>query len=111
MVGAGPGGCLAALSARRNGADTLLIERESFLGGMMTGGFVNSLYGFRLTKNYVNYIPTNSWETPLLVKGMSLELVKRLQKAGGTIDRGHYGDPSQREVFDPEIMKQAYSMI
>ena len=33
VVGAGPAGCLAALSARRNGADVLLIERESYLGG------------------------------------------------------------------------------
>ena len=32
VVGGGPAGCAAALSARRNGADTLLIERESYLG-------------------------------------------------------------------------------
>ena len=48
VLGGGPAGCLAALAARRNGADTLLIERASFLGGMLTGGYVNSMFGFRL---------------------------------------------------------------
>ena len=56
VVGGGPAGCLAALSARRNGANTLLIERESYLGGMITGGFVHSLHGFRHSKNYMNLI-------------------------------------------------------
>jgi hypothetical protein len=106
VVGAGPAGCLAALAARRNGADTLLIERDSYLGGMMTGGFVNSMFGFRLNRDYVRYIPTSSWETPLLVNGISLDLVTRLQKERGTLDQHHPGDPSQREIFDPEIMKQ-----
>jgi hypothetical protein len=106
VVGSGPAGCLAALAARRNGADTLLIERESCLGGMMTGGFVNSMLGFRLNKDYVKYVPTSSWETPRLVNGISLEVVNRLQRKCGTLDQGHPGDPSQRELFDPEVMKQ-----
>jgi hypothetical protein len=106
VVGGGPAGCLAALAARRNGADTLLIERDSCLGGMMTGGFVNSIHGFRLTKDYIKYFPTSSWEHPLLIKGISLEVINRLQKMGGTVDQGHQ-DPSQRELFDPEIMKYA----
>ena len=33
--------------------NTLLIERASYLGGMMTGGLVNSLHGYRLHKDYV----------------------------------------------------------
>ena len=106
VLGGGPAGCLAALAARRNGADTLLIERASFLGGMLTGGYVNSMFGFRLQKDYVKYVPTSSWETPRMVNGISVEVVTRLQKAGGTIDQGHLGDPSQRELFDPEVMKQ-----
>jgi hypothetical protein len=104
VVGGGPSGCLAALSARRNGADTLLIERDSYLGGMMTGGFVNSMHGYRQTKDYIKYNPTSSWEHTLLIKGISLEVTNRLAKMGGTIDQGH-AEPSQRELFDPEIMK------
>jgi hypothetical protein len=104
IAGGGPAGVVAALAAKRTGADTLLIERASFLGGMMTGGLVNSLHGYRLHKEYVKTEPMNNWDSPLVVKGISLELVTRLQKAGGTVDYGHVGEPSIRENFDPEIM-------
>ena len=40
VVGGGPGGIGAAVSAARNGADTILIERYGYLGGMGTGGLV-----------------------------------------------------------------------
>ena len=40
VVGGGPGGFAAALSAARGGADTVLIERYGHLGGMATGGLV-----------------------------------------------------------------------
>jgi hypothetical protein len=41
VVGGGPGGIAAALAAARTGADTVLIERYGYLGGMATGGLVN----------------------------------------------------------------------
>src|SRR4030042_2738392 len=40
VVGGGPGGIGAAISAARNGADTVLIERYGYLGGVCTGGLV-----------------------------------------------------------------------
>ncbi|HJX13946.1 MAG TPA: FAD-dependent oxidoreductase [Dehalococcoidales bacterium] len=40
VVGGGPGGIGAAVSAARNGASTVLIERYGVLGGMGTGGLV-----------------------------------------------------------------------
>jgi len=40
VVGGGPGGHAAAISAARSGADTVLIERYGHLGGMATGGLV-----------------------------------------------------------------------
>jgi hypothetical protein len=40
-VGGGPGGVASAISAARNGADTVLIERYGHLGGMATGGLIN----------------------------------------------------------------------
>lgn len=106
VVGGGPAGIMAALAARRNGADTLLIERDSYLGGMMTGGLVNSMHGFRHSKDYIKYIPTSAWDTALCVKGISLEVMARLQEKGGRIDQGHLLDPSIREEIDVEIMKQ-----
>jgi hypothetical protein len=41
VVGGGPGGIAAAVSAARGGANTILIERYGHLGGMSTGGLVN----------------------------------------------------------------------
>ena len=41
VVGGGPGGIAAAVSAARGGARTILIERYGHLGGMSTGGLVN----------------------------------------------------------------------
>ena len=58
----------------------------------------------RTASDYVKYIPTSSWDTPLLVNGISLEIITRLQREGGTIDQGHIGDPSTRENFDSEMM-------
>ena len=40
VVGGGPSGFGAAIAAARNDAETLLIERYGFLGGMLTGGLV-----------------------------------------------------------------------
>jgi hypothetical protein len=41
VVGGGPGGVGAAISAARASADTILLERYGHLGGMATGGLVN----------------------------------------------------------------------
>ena len=35
VIGGGPGGLAAAISAHENGAHVLLIEREARLGGML----------------------------------------------------------------------------
>ena len=40
VVGGGPAGTAAAISARRVGADVMLIERYNHLGGLSTGGLV-----------------------------------------------------------------------
>src|SRR5512136_619560 len=77
VVGGGPAGCIAALAARRNGADTLLIERQSYLGGMMTGAFVANLHGYRQHKDNSFFLTNTStnFDAPLMIKGISLELV------------------------------------
>ncbi len=41
VVGGGPGGVAAAVTAARSGAKTVLLERYGHLGGMATGGLVN----------------------------------------------------------------------
>ena len=56
VVGGGPAGIAAAVSAARHGANTLLVERYGFLGGMGTAGGVTNfagLYGKRDRKSVV----------------------------------------------------------
>lgn len=40
VLGGGPSGVAAAVSAARNGAKVIMLERYSFLGGLWTGGLV-----------------------------------------------------------------------
>ena len=93
VVGGGPAGCVAALSARRNGADTLLIERESYLGGMMTGGGIGgiAIAGFR----------AETEGEPILVKGLTMEIISRLRDAKGTLP---WDSMSRRVICDPAIL-------
>ncbi|MFO8080159.1 MAG: FAD-dependent oxidoreductase [Armatimonadota bacterium] len=44
VVGGGPAGTMAAIAAGRQGADVLLVEAQPFLGGVPTGGPINSYY-------------------------------------------------------------------
>ena len=92
VVGSGPAGYAAALSARRNGADVLLVERESFLGGLMTGGGIGGIG--------INGYRAEIEGRPIVVKGISLEIFRRLQAAGGALP----GDPMVRHLIDPAIM-------
>lgn len=64
VVGGGVSGFCAALASARNGADTLLIDRYGFLGGMFTGGNMTVL----------NCPP---------VGGIGYEIVDSLTKKGG----------------------------
>ena len=67
VVGGGPGGVGAAVSAARAGAKTVLIERYGYLGGMGTGGLVT-------------IIPNMSDVTgKLQIAGICKEWIDRLQ--------------------------------
>ena len=41
VLGGGTAGCFAAVAAAKNGAETLIIEKNGILGGTMTAGRVN----------------------------------------------------------------------
>jgi len=47
VCGGGPSGCAAALAARREGLNVLLVEGHSQLGGMATSGLVSHWLGGR----------------------------------------------------------------
>lgn len=98
VVGGGPAGCVAALSARRNGAGVLLIERESYLGGNLANGL-----GDIGIKGYRAGTPGN----PVIVKGIGSEIYQRLQRAQGTFPEKELrqGDPNYlAPKYDPSVM-------
>ena len=66
VVGDGPAGCAAAVSAARMGAAVVLVERYGHLGGMSTGGFV--LWIDRMT----------DWEGRQVVPGIAHDILERI---------------------------------
>lgn len=73
VIGGGTSGAVAAISAARDGARTLLVERNQFLGGMMISGL--GLLGFRDRRGNA------------VVGGIAQELIDRLDETGDS--QGH----------------------
>ena len=89
VIGGGPAGLCAAVAAAEEGADTLLIERYGFLGGMATAGLVNPFMPYYTGGEQI-------------IKGLFQRIIDRLDGAGGW---SHRQDEWGRDAFDPEIMK------
>ncbi|MGI9500422.1 MAG: FAD-dependent oxidoreductase, partial [Geminicoccaceae bacterium] len=67
VVGGGPAGISAAVSAGRNGASVTLLERYPYLGGLASGGMVLILDDMH-----------NDLE--VTVQGLGMEVIERMQK-------------------------------
>ncbi|MDR6534858.1 FAD-dependent oxidoreductase [Variovorax soli] len=74
VVGGGPAGIAAAVSAARHGARTVLVERYGFLGGMGTAGGVT---------NFAGLYGKRDGEMTQLVHGVADELLARIDALGG----------------------------
>ena len=68
VVGGGPAGTAAAISAARLGADVLLVERYNHLGGLSTGGLV--IWIDRMS----------DWGGKHVIRGFAEEMMDRLPK-------------------------------
>lgn len=89
VAGGGSAGVAAAVAAARSGAKVTLIEKNTFLGGVATGGLV--------TPMMKNISDTKG----ILTQGLFLEICNRLEKAsGGAVFKD--GNPGW---FNPEIYK------
>ena len=69
VIGGGIGGSMAAVAAGRAGAKVLLVEREGYLGGMLTAAGVGPMMTFH----------TGDFQ---LVQGVTGELIDRMVAAG-----------------------------
>jgi ribulose 1,5-bisphosphate synthetase/thiazole synthase len=67
VVGGGPAGTAAALTARRLGVDVTLVERYGYLGGLATGGLVLAIFPLYDRKNRQ------------VILGIGEEMMKRLE--------------------------------
>lgn len=74
VVGGGPAGLAASVSAARRGARTLLVERYGFLGGMGTAGGVTNFAGLYGRKD---------GEMQQVVHGVVDDLLERIDALGG----------------------------
>lgn len=95
VVGGGPGGIAAAIAAAREGANTLLVERYGYLGGMITGAYVVWVLGMGDGFRQV-------------VQGISQDIRDRLEPVGGIKNPNACGD----YAVDAEVFKwQAVEML
>jgi ribulose 1,5-bisphosphate synthetase/thiazole synthase len=100
VVGGGASGLIAAVSAARLGARTLLIERQGCLGGTATTGYVAQFIGFY----------NNGYR---VVGGIPYEFTRRIVAADGSPDFTNYllAEASETPVpivnfpFNPEVVK------
>jgi len=95
VAGGGPGGFAAAVASARNGANTVLLERHGYLGGMATAGLVAPILGVHSSKGKA-----------VIVEGILKELTERMQEIDGAPPWNEIeeGKPLR---FDPEALKRA----
>jgi ribulose 1,5-bisphosphate synthetase/thiazole synthase len=90
VAGGGTAGCVAAIAAARNGASVILVERQGYLGGMMTAGNAG------LTKYIVHEESQTAYGEVLadlgkapasvqVVGGLPMEITDRLIETGAGI--------------------------
>ncbi|MEZ5855780.1 MAG: FAD-dependent oxidoreductase [Hyphomicrobiaceae bacterium] len=115
VVGGGPAGTSAAVSAARVGADVMLVERYNHLGGLSTGGLV--IWIDRMS----------DWQGRHVIRGFAADIIDRMPKAAvagpkrsdwGSKDAATAGYWAQRTAafhgtvtwsptVDPEALKTA----
>jgi hypothetical protein len=108
VAGGGTAGCVAALAAARAGAQVLLVERQGFLGGMLTAGNAGmtkftvhdgSPAEYRKLMGLLASDPADVQ----IVGGIPMEITRRLIAAGAAI--GSYGQPGTYVFTAPEEFK------
>jgi hypothetical protein len=103
VVGGGPAGIAASVSAARHGARTLLVERYGFLGGMGSAGGVT---------NFAGLYGKRDGEMTQLVHGVADDLLDRIDALGG-LNRPQDGMQGRIRVrsYDTSVYKCAADQL
>ncbi|HUW60322.1 MAG TPA: FAD-dependent oxidoreductase [Candidatus Bathyarchaeia archaeon] len=98
VVGGGPAGFAAAMSAARNGARVVLVEQFGYLGGTATASLMANINGFR------NQVEPDATQT---VRGIAEEVVLELKRLNG-LGKSPYPQKSYSTL--PGRMEYSYAV-
>jgi len=90
VAGGGTAGITAAIAAARNGADVLIVEKNGYLGGIMTAGNMGLTTYIVHEKDSskhdeVMYDLTNNPECVHVAGGLAMEITRNLEKLKGAV--------------------------
>lgn len=100
VVGAGCAGCVAAISAAREGRSVTLVERYGFLGGVSTG-VLDTFYGFFTPGSMARRV----------VDGIPGEIARELIAQGAAFDRPNTFGAGTGITYSPETLKRVYEEL
>ncbi len=100
VVGAGSAGSSAAITAARQGARTLLVDRLAFMGGTSTA-VLDTFYAF--------YTPGQ--RPRRVVGGIGWEVVERLTAAGVAFERPNTYGAGTGVTYDQETLKVTWEQL
>jgi len=95
IIGGGPAGTAAALSAARAGADTLLVERQAYLGGSVADSLKGMINGFRNPRR-PNLLQS--------VRGIPQEIILKLNRMNGVAPA-----PVEQDQFELSMGQLSYA--
>lgn len=90
IAGGGTAGIIAAIASARNGAETLIVEKQRCLGGQFTAGMMGAWVGF-------------SDKEKVIVKGIAWELRDILMERGAIVEDNP--DTDVCFLYDTEVAK------
>jgi hypothetical protein len=102
VLGGGPAGMAAAVSAARSGRSTLLVERYGFLGGMGTAAGVTNFCGLHANVH---------GDIRRVVHGVATELLDRIDRLGGLNEPHALFGKTVAQAYDTAAYKIAADQL
>lgn len=93
VCGAGPAGVVAAISAARSGAKTLLVELHGCLGGVWTAGLLSNIIDYQRQT------------------GILPEILERLKRRGAQIDPARYDVEAMKLVLEEMCLEAGVEVL